>query len=58
MIARFNPNDDGGFLIMEPAEDGEFVFYEDHAEIMKIMQSSIDFWRNTCKKLGSKYDNR
>lgn len=53
MIARFNPNDDGGFLVMEPTEDGEFVFYEDHLREIKMMQTRIDFWRNACKEFGS-----
>ena len=56
MIARFDvdlDDDEGFFLIKSPSPQGEYVLYEDHLREIKIMQSSIDFWRNACKELGS-----
>jgi len=51
VIARFDSY--GHDACMEPVQDGQYVLYEDHLREIKIMQTSIDFWRNACKELGS-----
>lgn len=52
MIARFDCW--GHDADMEPVEDGLYVLYEDYLKEIEILQSSIDFWRNSCKELGDK----